>query len=114
MHTWLAGVTGLRVYVPAAASISSAVRRAADGAVPPVCASDRLVMPLGAVMRAVPLCAYAPTSLACGVVVVTDGLAPFVFLVNAPALESTGCPVSTPVNARIEPTPPVDAFVVNV
>lgn len=46
--------------------------------------------------------------------VVTAGLAAFVFRVNAPALAWTGCAGSTPVYARIEPTPPVGLLVENV
>src|SRR5262245_40030417 len=51
----------LRVYDPGAATVSSAVSSAAVGELPPVAASERLVIPGGFEMSAVPLWENAPT-----------------------------------------------------
>ena len=86
LQSCLTCACALRVYEPAAATVSSAVRSAAVGELPPVAASERLVIPGGLVIVAVPLCENAPTILVCGMLVVSAGLAAFVFRVNAPAL----------------------------
>ena len=84
------------------------------GALVPVVASVRFVIPAGAEIAERPLCANAPTRSVGDEDVVIDVVIPFEFLVIPPALAATGCAVSTPVYASTAPTAPVEEARVNV
>jgi hypothetical protein len=93
---------------PAAARSSSAESIVALGALAPVVALPRLVIPVGAEIADRPLCPKAPTRSAPGTVVLIEGpTIPLEFRLIRPPATSTGCVAWIPEYARIDPTAPV-------